>query len=99
MTQLTKEALYDALKSSGMSEKEFWRVHMSSKMTYNTYHSRVYRRGLELENERLKQAFNIAVEFAKKSYTEVSSTQTVYIPCDDWDSFRDAIQEAWRAGL
>lgn len=52
---------------------------------------------LRSENNRLKDALEVSRQFARRSYTQVMSTQMVYVPFEDWDLFRDAIQAAYQA--
>lgn len=43
----SKEALWKAWQASGLEEKSYWRLNLMDVMTYNKYHGKVYRYGLE----------------------------------------------------
>ncbi len=40
-------------------------------------------------SEKLMEAKQVIVTFARKSYTQVASTRQVHIPFEEWDDFRD----------
>lgn len=50
----TGEELYNAWQASGLEEKQFWRRNLMNVMTYNMYHGKVYRYGLELRVKELE---------------------------------------------
>ncbi len=51
---LSKKVLYESWKASGLEEKSYWRLNLMDVMTYNKYHGKVYRYGLEQKVRQLE---------------------------------------------